>query len=601
MTDVFSILKKAKHEYKDQTIEVVEGYEFSQYETLRKADLYVNSIFTSGRKDGLGRDKPFYNISKHRLNVAIRATDLDTKDVQIKASRKADYWKSFALTLKNKEWMKKSNFATFLNKVNEARAKYGTGLAKKVMDKGNLSIEVVPWLDLIVDPVDIFTSPIIQRHYFSPSGLRKMKSAGWDAEAIEDIISDSETHGRDAHAAQDDAGQNESNSHLIEIYELHAELPTYLLDEDDQDEDDTLTVPQMHILYERSGGNDEDVAHALFSGEQDEIPYKAVDWDKQDGRSLGVGVMEDLFESQIWTNYTTKQTKDMIDMSSKIIFQKHIDSDLEVDITNVLTEMETGDVLEAQIQQVNNTPTSFPSLSNILQSWDEQATRVSSTFEAKTGETLPSGTPFRSVAIQNQEANSYFSYKREQFGLFVKELYRDWIIPQLIKELEEDSKFAIDLELSELKVIDTAYAKRKANEQIIESILSGKFVTQDQYDVLQEGIMETLQENGSRRFFESASDFFDGDGAYEIDIIVTGEEQNKAAVLESINTALTTVANGQRPDGTNIFLDDPRMAQLFNQLLEIDGNISPISLGSSTRQKPKDVLQLPDINNNQIK
>ena len=135
MTNVFSILKKAKHDYKDQTIEVVEGYEFSQYETLRKADLYANSIFTSGRKDSLGRDKPFYNISKHRLNVAIRATDLDTKDIQIKASRKADHWKSFSLTLKNKAWMKKANFARLLNKLNEARAKYGTGLIKKVMER----------------------------------------------------------------------------------------------------------------------------------------------------------------------------------------------------------------------------------------------------------------------------------------------------------------------------------------------------------------------------------------------------------------------------------------------------------------------------------
>ena len=33
-----------------------------------------------------------------------------------------------------------------------------------------------------------------------------------------------------------------------------------------------------------------------------------------DGRGLGVGVVEDLFEAQVWTNYSVKQKKDMLDL-----------------------------------------------------------------------------------------------------------------------------------------------------------------------------------------------------------------------------------------------------------------------------------------------
>jgi hypothetical protein len=50
---------------------------------LRTIELYSNGKFTSGNKDSLGREKPFF--CKFRVNVATRATDLDTKDVNIQS------------------------------------------------------------------------------------------------------------------------------------------------------------------------------------------------------------------------------------------------------------------------------------------------------------------------------------------------------------------------------------------------------------------------------------------------------------------------------------------------------------------------------------
>jgi hypothetical protein len=76
-------------------IEVVPGYEFSQYETLRTIELYHGSKFKTGSKDSLKREKPFYNICKFRVNVAVRAIDLDTKDVLIEADDMGAYGLSF--------------------------------------------------------------------------------------------------------------------------------------------------------------------------------------------------------------------------------------------------------------------------------------------------------------------------------------------------------------------------------------------------------------------------------------------------------------------------------------------------------------------------
>ena len=106
MSTIYHFVKERLTLYRSQVIEIVEGYDYSQYQTLRTIELYHNSKFTSGDKDSLGREKPFYNICKFRVNVATRATDMDTKDVKIASEEPGAYVESFLLSLKNRNWMK---------------------------------------------------------------------------------------------------------------------------------------------------------------------------------------------------------------------------------------------------------------------------------------------------------------------------------------------------------------------------------------------------------------------------------------------------------------------------------------------------------------
>src|SRR3954453_11432761 len=84
---IYKYVAAQRDSYRSDTIEITEGYDFSQYETLRTIELYDNDRFLSGNKDDLEREKPFFNIVSFRKNVATRATDLDTKDVQIQSDR----------------------------------------------------------------------------------------------------------------------------------------------------------------------------------------------------------------------------------------------------------------------------------------------------------------------------------------------------------------------------------------------------------------------------------------------------------------------------------------------------------------------------------
>ena len=123
MESIYKFVAAQRDSYRSDTIQITEGYDFSQYETLRTIELYHNSKFLSGNKDSLDREKPFFNICKFRVNVAVRATDLDTKDVQIQSDRttKTSYAESFLLNLKNRNWMQEGAFAPFLNRMGQTR------------------------------------------------------------------------------------------------------------------------------------------------------------------------------------------------------------------------------------------------------------------------------------------------------------------------------------------------------------------------------------------------------------------------------------------------------------------------------------------------
>jgi hypothetical protein len=178
VSNIYEFVKEQRDNYRSQTIEITDGYEFSQYQTLRTIELYHNSKFTSGNKDSLGREKPFYNVTKFRVNVATRATDLDTKDVKIESGQPGAYVESFILNLKNRNWMKQSGFAAFINRMGQTRAKYGGVIVKKTDQNGELKLHVVPWRDMITDQIDIPSGVKIERHYYTPAHLQKMTSAG---------------------------------------------------------------------------------------------------------------------------------------------------------------------------------------------------------------------------------------------------------------------------------------------------------------------------------------------------------------------------------------------------------------------------------------
>ena len=117
------------------TVQITAGLTFNAYQTIKKILFYTESKYESGQKDRRGKLKPFFNIVNFRVNVATRATDLDTKDIQIVADEPQFMPMSFLLQKEVYNWMKDVNFAKTLNKMGQTRAKFGGVLVKKCMEQ----------------------------------------------------------------------------------------------------------------------------------------------------------------------------------------------------------------------------------------------------------------------------------------------------------------------------------------------------------------------------------------------------------------------------------------------------------------------------------
>lgn len=536
--------------YPNLEIEITKGLKFNLSETLRTITFYSNSKYLGGQKDELGRDKPFNNINIFRVNVAYRATDLDLKDIQIVADDITDTENQIKAMILSKEAYKlgKNNgLSEFLNDLGYTRAKYGDVLVKKsINDDKDIELSVCAWKNMTVDPTNIDDSIIIEKHYFKAHELAEKQDV-WDN--VIDVLKLSKKTKED-----------------IEVLEVHGKFPEAIDPESDSDDEYTYVGKKYLIAMV---GNE---MFLLYSETEDESPYRHLSWRKEEGRDFGVGIIEDGFEAQVWTNDATIAEKNAMELAGKVILKtnsKKVGS-------NILTDADNGRIFELEdgkdITPINLMPTALPKYAELIQRWDNQYERVSSTFNAITGEQMPSGTPYRQTAILNQEAGSLFDQRREEAGIFISEIYMDWILPYLIKKLNKEHILTAEWSGEELQIIDEGFSNYRKGRKLVEAVLNRQEVSQEMLDQEGSAYANEVKNLKNVRSIPIPKDYFK-DFECSVSVVITNEMRNKSAILESLSNILAQV--GSNP----AMLQDPILSKIFGSIIEISGvPISPSAL-----------------------
>lgn len=578
-----ALIRKLESDYINGTTHISKYVNFSQYENIEKIDAYLNSKHISGDTDSQGREKPFFNIVTGAVNVWYRATDIDRKDIRIKATKSKDFIGAFLATIHLQEWMKKDNFGVFLNDWGRALARYGSVVIKFVKKGNKLHAEVKSWNSIITDPVDFESNPVIEKLYYTPAQLRQKKEYNQDmVEGLLQSLKSREGIGKE---------NKDNRANYIEVYEIHGQLPLEYLTDKEKDCDEF--VQQMQVIsFVKSEKTDDYEDFALYKGREAKSPYLLTHLIKEEGRTQGIGAVEYLFDAQWMQNHTAKSIKDQLDLASKLIFQTSDDSFVG---QNALTAIENGDILihsaNQPLTQIANTSHDITSLQNFAQQWQVLAKELTSTPEAITGQTMPSGTAYRQVAILNQEAHSLFEIMTENKGLAIEEMCREFIIPYLKTQMDTSDEIAVTLDSQGIDKIDSMYVKnesiRRSNQKIKDALLSddpkaieGISPQSQALDIQQNtnDIKNSLNSFGNQRFIKPSDipnktwkELFK-DLEWNVEVEVTGETSQKDTVLQTLTTVLQTII------GNPQMLQDPNAKLIFSKILETTGVVSPLEI-----------------------
>jgi len=551
-------------------VSITDGLDVDYRKVLRTIEFYLNSRYESGDADEYG-EKPFMNVINANCDVSKVATDFDTKDIQAEADDGQQYDKSLVFRKEIYEWMKRSNFAKTLNDGNSVRVDYGISFWKrveKVVDgKKELCIEIPEIQNLEFSPSDPLKYPIIESHYMSPSDFAGKRDS-W--KNVSEVLKEY----RNA----------ESTTDLL-VKEINGEFPVSVyMDCMGKDWDDADEFIYRRYRFFIAEINNKQIY--LHGDEQDQSPYKVLGWKKKAKRPH-VGVAEEGIPAQIWINDTIQKEHKWFELASKWVGQT---ASRNLKGRNLMIETENGTILEHDdgkpVTRLDTVASAVPEFQNLIEKWTRQYDRESSITDAVRGENPPSGQAFRLQAMVQQQSNSTFNQRRQEMGIFIVEMFNDWILPHIAKMLDKAHILASDYSAEELKSLDENYANYNANQKVKELVLSGEVVSMEEYESFKQGYRDFIGQTKDKRFLDVPKGYYK-DFKPKITIVTTGEQKNKVAVLETISNLLQLYLTNPM-----IFQTDPVASQMLSLALEKSGaGISPITLGLGQNKNAQQLTQ----------
>lgn len=536
-----------------QPVEMPGGYSFNHVDTLETIELYYNSQFRNGPRDEEGLPKYFYNIVKPACDVAEKMTDLDTKDIRLIPEKPDDERTLWLMQRDLKQWLKDTNFGVLLNQINHDYAKYGHVVIKQLKSGKWKKVNIT---NLRVDP----SAPTLDKSTMVCEVLMMTRGeieemGAWDK------IEKNVLFTRNPH------------ENVFTVYECYEH-------NHDGGKKYKRTI-MADILKTKSGNGFHETAEAeindrddflpgvvLHEDEVDALPYRELKWEEVPGRYLGRGMVEYLFDNQIKVNEIEILEGRALQLASLQLFQTSDDQIPD----NLLTDKRPGDVIKSPtgLSPIATEARAIGEWNNTRSRWDSNTQSKTFTFDTVRGETGPSGTTLGATQIATGMATSYFNLKRENFGLFLKELFLDDILPSFKDQNRKEHmvKFlGSDPEIEKLyKAVAEATLRQKLFGYMRRTGLMPNLAI---INVEKQKILNNIRKRKDI-FFNIIENTYK-DVKVKVDIVITGENMNVGAVTNSLQVFMNII--GANP---GILRDRPSRTALFKALSLV--GMSPVDL-----------------------
>ena len=491
-------LMEKDHEFED-------NYKFNHRKTLQRINLYSNNRYVNDQKS------IFWNISNQRVAHFAKNLDLDTKDLMPYGIGETNYVQAWVLKKKLRRWLDEQLMSIKINDLLETASEYGSVVWKVV----NNELELVDLKNLYFNPLckTIRDTDLVEKHYLSERELNDKKDV-W--ENIDEVL-------------EDKSSKEEGKWEILEYF-------GYIDDE-----------YKRVVAFEQNGKLIKLYEEEM---EKEDNPYWDFHTSKYRGRWLRIGVVERLFDLQVRANELVNQNAESTKIASLLLFRSASGDAMG----NVLENAMNGQIVNSSdLEQIGISNVGLQQFISELQLIDAQADRICFTPEVMTGEALPSGTPFRSLAALTNAARSVFKMIRERIGETISYILKEKVLPDVVKGWNRGEIFDMMEDDGDLEMFDEA-VKAKL---IRDTILQGTVVTPEMIKGLDPMITDALTKNG--RKLDIPKGFFNF--KYGIKFNITGEAYDKAQ------------QNGARETALQMYMANPAIlnSPLMREYLEDNG------------------------------
>lgn len=570
-SSIYSFIKSEEAKFESDEIQLGDNFFWNFKKHVQLIFHLKNGIFYTGENNWL---RAFKNIMEPILNLSYWTEDLEVKDVVFFIEETTGRALSFLVKKYHDErYVREHDLDAMFDEITESDLDYGGVLVQKGADRP----EVLPLNSVaFCDQTDILGGPIFFKHFFTPSKLRSMSKLGWGDEKNGATISldDLCTLATFTKEAGTNQKENQVPGKTIEVYVGRGNMPeTYLKDGGE----DTNHINQIQIIafYTKKDGKQEGVT--LYRKKEDEGNVKFFTSKKVYQRALGRGVGETLLHPQIWTNFLTIHKTNLLEAASKIPL---VTDDQTYTTKNRIQDMENLEITTIEdTKTIRQIPTAAPANVQLLEKsvdeWYAQGQLGGAAFDPLLGEEPASGTTFRGQNQVVQQGRGLHDRRRGQRAKFIEEIYRDFIIPDIVKEITKGQSFLSSLSTEELTWVADQMATNAVNERIKRMILNGKMVTKEEQALFTQTFKQDFYKKGNKHLVEIIKGEFK-DIEVKMGINIAGKQKNLAGLSDKVLSIFQQAfANPQNFVAT---MQIPGMAKAFEDILEYGGlNISDFS------------------------
>lgn len=541
---LFARLESEISSYLSRSIEISPGVTHSQYSVINRIYKFRNRDLSGTKINSDLSYNYYFDIISPRADSEIKNLRFDSKHIMVFSRNPIkDFAAVFLSNASLKAWMAENGEDVKLKSAVE-----------EFVSNGNIGFKKVNGGYEIVDPLNTYiTNPraenvddtdIIERHEMTASALKRMSQ--WDQDKVDEVIKDLGNKVFKSAALTTPA---ETSGKKYEIFEFTGEISEQEFNQVkgiEGGDEQTYFLAKIVIAGLQEGGKGEKYtlfAEKLGANENISDYYIYAHRGKYEGRFWRVGMYEQLFDHQIRANEIGNQLARGLEWASKTIFRS---KDSKV-LQNIRADMDNGDVIITD--DLSQVEVRMQSIDQLIADWNRlmnDADKLSNSYEVVRGEALPSGTPFRMGMLMDQNAGKLFTLLRQKLTLPYKRVFREWVLPELLKDMKGKDVFRF---VGETDILD------QLREIIVESWYASNLVaigphTKETAIAIKQEKLDELRKTDPA--IENSKEIWDGVQP-RLFVTITGENYE---ISEQIQDLIQLVGLEQDPERINWILDN---------------------------------------------